>query len=248
MEFSFLSMLREAFIFGLFSCITAILISPLQFLKIIRQQTGEKYSNIIKSNYKKSGIKLFYRGAYPYGKMQFLSSFAFGMSEFCCIFILRKFSLDTALIAVFIRSISAGIFETTFTAKAEVQEISKNKGELMKKEGEVFSILEAIFLRNVLFWMASLLSFYFIQKANLSHEIGGLIAFIFGVIFAIITIPFDLIATHNCGDEENHSVFSRMKKIIKEEKYSSMYRGSLMRIILMSIFTIVTTLTEMLLR
>jgi hypothetical protein len=248
MEFSFLSLLKEAFIFGTLSCITAIAISPLQFMKRMRQQTGNDYSKIAKENYKKSGIKVFYRGAYPYGQLQFLSSFSFGLSEFCCIFVLKKYNLDTSFIAVLIRAISAGIFETVFTARAEVQEISKNKGELMKQRGTIASILEAIFMRNVLFWIGPLLSFYFINKAHLSGLTSGFVAFVIGIIFGVLTIPFDLVATHNCGDDEKYSVFSRIKKVLSEGQYSSIYYGSMMRIIQNSIFTIVTTITEMILR
>ncbi len=248
MDFQFFSLLKEAFIFGFLSCITAIIISPLQFIKIIRQQTGDSYSRIIKENYKKHGMRVFYRGGYSYGQFQFLSSFSFGVSEFCCIFFLKKFSLDMSLIAVFIRAISAGIFETTLTVKSEVQEIAKNKGDLMKKEGTISSIFEAAFIRNTVFWMASLLAFYFIKKMSLSGFEGGFLAFIFGIIFAIATIPVDLVATHNCGDDERHSVYSRLKKVLSEGNYSSMYNGSLMRVIQISIFTIVTTITEMIVR
>jgi hypothetical protein len=249
MEFSFLSLLKEAFIFGSLSCITAIIISPLQFIKIIRQQTGDNYKNIIKANYKKSGIKIFYRGAYPYGQLQFLSSFAFGLSEFICIFFLKQYNLESSFTGILIRSISAGIFETAFTVKAEVQEISKNKGDLMKRKGTITSILEAIFMRNTLFWMASLLSFYFIQKIHLTHFAGSLLAFVFGVVFGVITIPLDLVATQNCGDDEIHSVFSRIKKILNANgQYSSMYYGSIARIMIISIFTIITTIIEMILR
>ena len=248
MEFSFLSLLKEAFIFGLLSCITAIIISPLQFIKIIRQQTGNSYSKIIKKNYQQHGIKIFYRGAYPYGQLQFLSSASFGLSEFICIFFLKEYHIDTNLIGIFIRALSAGIFETAFAVKAEVQEISKNKGELMKRKGTISSILEAIFMRNALFWMASLLSLYFIQRMHLSHFSGSLLASLFGIVFGVITIPLDLVATHNCGDDERHSVFSRIQKIINEDHYSSIYYGSMMRVLIISIFTIVTTITEMILR
>ena len=249
MVFSFYELLKESATFGIIAAIIAVIISPLQFIKIIRQQTGKSYSKIIKENYKKYGIKVFYRGAYPYGKLQFLSSFSFGLSEFCCIFVLKKFNLELSFIAVFIRAISAGLFETTFSVKAEMQEISRNKGELMKQKGTVASILEAIFIRNVLFWMASLVSFYFINKISLNGLAGGLLAFVFGIIFAIITIPIDLVATHNCGDDEKHSVFSRIKKILTTEGcYSSIYYGSFMRVIQISIFTVFTTITEMILR
>ena len=249
MGFSFYELLKESFTFGTICAIIAVMISPLQFIKIIRQQTGESYAKIVKENYKKHGIAVFYRGAYPYGKLQFLSSFSFGFSEFCCIFFLTKFNLELSFAAIFIRAISAGLFETTLSVKAEMQEISRNKGDLMKQKGTVASILEAIFMRNTLFWMASLVSFYFINKMSLSGLAGGLLAFVLGIIFAVITIPIDLVATHNCGDDEKHSVFSRIKKILTTKGcYSSIYYGSFVRVFQISIFTVVTTITEMIVR
>ncbi len=248
MNFFFL-LIKEAFIFGIVCAIVAAIISPLQFAKIIRQQTGEKYSEIFKRNYNTGGIKVFYRGAYPYGKLQFLSSASFGFSEFLCIFLLKKINLESVILAIIIRALSASVFETAMTIKSEVQEISRNKGELMKVKGTIASSINAIFFRNALFWMASLISGYLIEQLGISYISGILLSAVLGMLFAVITIPLDLVATQNCGDDESHSIISRMKKIIQDNnQYSSIYRGSLMRIIQIGIFTVVTTFTGILLK
>jgi branched-subunit amino acid transport protein len=249
MDFTFTDLIRNALYFGGIAAITALLISPLQFLKIIRQQTGRGYFDITKDYFSNYGIKPFYRGAYPYAKLNFYSSAAFGISEFFMVNLLKSFGLEVTIIGTFLRAIAAGTLETSMTVSSEVKEISRNKGEFMKQKGTVRSIIEAIFIRNTLFWMGSLISFYFMNKMQLSNFMGGIVSFIFGAIFAIITIPVDIVATHNCGDDTKHSIFSRLKKIIVEDgSYKAAYRGSLMRIVQITIFTITTVITEMILR
>jgi branched-subunit amino acid transport protein len=119
----------------------------------------------------------------------------------------------------------------------------------MKKDGTIKSIIEMIFIRNVLFWLGSLLSFYFINKAGLSDFIGTILSFILGMLFAVITIPIDMAATHNCGDDIHCSTIERIKKIIKEGNgYAATYHGSAIRILQMAIFTTATAITEIILR
>jgi hypothetical protein len=249
MDFTIADLLKNVFYFGGLSAITAIIISPLQFLKVIRQQTGAQYSEICQKYFKEDGLKPFFRGAIPYAKLQFYSSSAFGLNEFFMVMILKQFGLEVTLIGILIRALSAGVTETAFTVNAEVKEISRNKGELMKQDGTIKSIIESIFLRNVLFWMGSLFTLYFINKANLSNFSGGILAFMLGIVIAIVTIPIDMAATHNCGDDTKYSTFKRIKKIIQDGGgYSSSYYGSLMRIIQIAIFTLVTSITEMILR
>lgn len=249
MDFTVTDLIKNVFYFGGLSAITAIVISPLQFLKIIRQQTGGKYSVISKKYFEKEGIKPFFRGAMPYAKLQFFSSAAFGFSEFFMVMILKKFGIEVALIGILLRALSAGVLETSFTIRSEVKEISRNKGELMKKDGTVNSIIGAIFIRNIVFWMGSLLTVYFIEKAHLSNSTGIVLSFGLGIIIAILTIPIDMAATHNCGDDVKYSTFKRIRKIIQDGGgYSSSYYGSLMRILQIAIFTLVTFVTEMILR
>lgn len=249
MDFTLTDLLKNVFYYGGISAITGILISPLQFLKIIRQQTGKKYLQICKEYFEKGGLKTFFRGAIPFAKLQFFSSSAFGVSEFFMVMLLKRFGLEVTLIGMLVRVLSAGTFETAFTVRAEVKEISRNKGELMKKDGTIMSIIEIIFMRNTIFWMGSLFTVYFIDKIGLSNTVGMILSFILGIIVAVITIPIDMAATHNCGDNVRYSAFGRIKKIIQDGGgYSSSYYGSLMRILQIAIFTLTTSITEMILK
>ena len=150
----------------------------------MRQQTGEKYSYIIRKYFLKDGIAPFYRGAYPYAKLNLYSSAAFGVSEFFMIAILKKFGFEVTILGTLLRALSAGILETILTVRAEVKEISRNKAEFMKSDGTVRSIIEMIFIRNTLFWLGSLLSFYFINKSGLSDFSGTILSFALGTLFA----------------------------------------------------------------
>lgn len=249
MDFTFADLIKNVVYFGGISALTAASVSPMQFLKIIRQQTGEKYFYIMKKYFLKDGFAPFYRGAYPYAKINLYSSAAFGVSEFFMIALLKKFGFEVTIIGTLSRALSAGILETLLTARSEVKEISRNKAEFMKSDGTVRSIIEMIFIRNTLFWLGSLLSFYFISKSGLSDFSGTLLSFGLGIVFAIITIPFDIAATHSCGDDIHYSTFKRIKKIVNEGNgYSATFHGSIMRILQMAIFTSTTAITEMLLR
>ena len=249
MDFTLISLLKNMLYFGGLSAVAAIVISPLQFLKVIRQQNGYRYSTIIKQYFTKSGIKPFFRGAVPYAKVQFFSSAAFGFSEFFMVMILKKFDADVTLLGIIMRAIAAGVLETALTIDAEVKEISRNKGELMKTPGTIKSVFGPLFIRNIMSWVGSLVTIYFLNKMHLSNFTASILALVLGTVVAVITIPIDMAATQNCGDDIHCSTFARVKKIIQEGGgYSSSYRGSLMRIVQIAIFTVVTSITEMILR
>jgi hypothetical protein len=244
-KYQFINLFKNIFYFGITGALIGILVNPLQFLKIIRQQTGQKYQEIIINSYNKYGIKVFYRGLKSYMILNFLVNAAFGISEFMSYMILSSFNLQFTIFGIFTRILFAASIETIFTAKTEVQTISKYKGDLMKKSGEVSSILASIFTRNIINWMGSLIAIYLIYKFQLSYFYGFFISLIVGMIFAIATLPFDIVATHNCGDIEKLSIFQRLKKISFESGgYQEAYRGSLMRIIMMTCYSIGIVIVE----
>ena len=177
--------------------------------------------------------------------LNFLVNAAFGMSEFFMNMILSPYNLQLTIFGIITRIISASLIETLFTAKAEVQGITRNKGDLMKKNGEVLSILEAIFLRNIINWMGALFSVYFIHLFALNYFQGFILSFFLGIIFAILTLPFDIVATHNCGDIEKLSIFQRLKKISLEAGgYHGAYRGSLMRVMMITCYSVGIVIVE----
>jgi hypothetical protein len=237
-----LQLLVTGFFYGTISAIFAMLISPLQFLKIIRQQTGKKYTKIFYDTINRSGFFTFFRGAIPYATMNFFSSMAFGVSEYLSEYVI-KVALLPLVIAIIVRATLGGFIETMFSSYSELKEITKNKGSLIKTKPRLVTIIIPILLRNIIFWYGSVISYEISIKYDLGVMLSVVIAFCLGVIFAICSIAFDVIATQNCGDIENKGVIRRFKEILEGGNSSAIFAGTLMRIIQIGIFTITTVLT-----
>ena len=238
------AILINGFIFGSASALVAFLISPLQFLKVIRQQTGFSYSDIFFKTLKSDGWPAFFRGALPYGAMNFLSSMAFGISEYIAGDLLGAASLSL-LAAVFLRSTMGGATETLFSLYSEMQEISRNKGSLIKSKPKISSILLPILIRNTIFWYGSVVTYELSVRFALDIFVSTIFAFVFGVLLTFVSIPLDVIATQNCGAQKKDGMIKRLKKLL-DSKNNSVFAGAMMRIIQTSIFTIVTVATMLL--
>lgn len=245
-----LPLLKSAFLFGAISAVISGLISPLQFLKVQRQQTGKSYREIFYTEKKLHGLWVFYRGWIPYSAMNFYSSAAFGISEFLSIKFLAFYDMENTITGILFRIIAAGLLETTVTITSEIKEITRNKINLMEVKGTISSILMPVYLRNTFSWVGTLVSMYFICRLvdhfhlSFSHKI--LIAFICGLISSIVGLPLDVITTQSCGAKEKLSLFKRAQKIIQTNS-SAIFHGSLMRISILTISTIVTVIVEIIL-
>ena len=230
--------LYNSLLFGITAAIIAVLISPLQFIKIIRQETLNGYKIIIANAFNQGKLKIFFRGAAPYALLQFISSAAFGFSDFLSNIILQN--NKNLLLAVLIRSLLGGTLETIATISTEVREISRNKGELMKKKGKPSSILLPIWIRNSIFWIASTLSFEIYQYTNITASQSAILAFFLGIIAGIFSIPPDLLATQNCGAEQNMTAIARLNMIIKQNGIDKTFAGTKIRIIQIALFSLTT--------
>lgn len=228
--------------FGLSSALVAILISPLQFIKVNRQATGFSYTKIIYSTIKIKGVRAFFRGAIPYGIMNFLSSMAFGFSQYFSNSLPLEVYLNILGVIIF-RSVLAGVIETIFSIHAELREISLNKGSLIISKPKVSNIFMAILLRNIIFWMGALISFELEDKLKLTKFMGIILSLVFGIICAVLTITLDVVATQNCGSLNKIGVWSRFKKLFKKTDEDLLLAGVVIRIIQVGIFTASTVVT-----
>lgn len=234
------NLLLSGIFFGVMSAITAAIISPLQFLKIMRQQTGKLYYKIFNEVLEKSGFITFFRGVAPYALMQFLSSLAFGFAEYITLCLLKVEALGIIL-ALLIRATLGGIIETAFSLYSELKEITRNKGELMQKRASARTVLAPILIRNIIFWFGAVIAYEISAKYCLNLLLSSIIGFLSGAIFALISLPFDIIATQNCGALEQKSLIRKFKEMLQDHK--SMLSGGLVRIIQIGIFTLVTVLS-----
>lgn len=237
-------LILSSLFFGTLSAITALTISPLQFVKIIRQETGKLYMKIVVLYLKEQGIKVFFRGAIPYTVMQFISSMSFGVTDYLSNLFLNNTSNFVS--ETFIRAGLGGVFETIVTIYYELKEITRNKGELIHSKPSISSIIIPVCFRNTIFWCAAIIAYQLSLQFSLTTFTSLILAFTFGIVFALFSIPFDVVATQSCGAYEKMCMLTRLHKIILERGKTHVFAGSLIRIIQIAIFSTVTELSMML--
>ncbi|QHD65505.1 hypothetical protein [Neorickettsia findlayensis] len=230
--------------FGSFSAVAAVLMSPLQFLKIMRQQTRSSYRKIALDTLSDGGLAPFFRGALPYAVMNFLSSMSFGISEAISAIALKSFFHPTILFVVLFRSMLGGLLETLFSIWAEICEISRNKGTLMENKATLRGVALPILVRNMIFWSASVVSYEISIAYHMSLLSGTAVGLIFGIFAALLSIPLDVVATRNCGAHVRHGVLACVWAVFlgKEDAKYLLY-GTIIRVIQIAMFTLVTLLT-----
>lgn len=235
--------LMRGVFFGSFAAVAAVLMSPLQFLKVIRQQTRDSYRKVALDAFSSGGIAPFFRGALPYAVMNFLSSMSFGISEAASDVVLGLFA-HSVIFSIFFRSVLGGSLETAFSVQAEMCEISRNKGALMESKAVLRSVALPILVRNMIFWSASVVSYEISTAYRLGLLNTTFLGLTLGVVAALFSIPLDVIATRNCGAQKEHGILDHMRVILfgKEDVRSLLY-GSAIRIIQVAMFTFVTVLT-----
>ena len=230
--------LYESFVFGITAAITATFLAPLQFMKIIRQETLDNYRDIARDSFSRGKFKIFFRGAVPYAVLQFVSSAAFGVSNFTSGIILEH--SESFLAAVLVRSLLGGALETAATISTEVREISRNKGELMQSKGRASSIVLPIWIRNSIFWFASALSFEIYKRTHITSSQSAALAFLLGVVAGVLSIPPDLLATQSCGAAKDIGIMARFRGLMQINGVDKAFAGAKIRIIQIALFSLVT--------
>lgn len=241
-------LITSPLIFGVSSGMLAFFLSPLQFLKILRQETGCSYIEICKKYYRKGGFWIFFRGWRPYCAMQFLSSAVFGVSHYLSDLIFLEYRGASMSIEVMIRSVLGAIFETTITIETEMREIASNKQEYMKSTARASSVVSAIFLRNTLFWVGGILAYCISSRTNAGYVVGASLAFIFGLLSGLLSIPLDAISTRNCGSDRRSSIIGGFITAYQRGGLSMLFSGASMRIFMIVCYTVESELVMMALK
>jgi hypothetical protein len=240
------TIIYSAMIFGVSGGIGAFFISPLQYLKVVRQETNMKYCSIAQNSYRNYGIAVFFRGAIPYTLLNFISSFAFGISDYLSSsFLLHlaiNLSIENIFISIVIRAIFGGLVETFTTIYFETKEIAFNKGDLMSHPAKIMQIFGFVLLRNVIFWVGSALSFELSLRLKISYCFSGIIAFIIGIIVGIISTPFDVLATLACGSSEDKNFCERSIDFFIYSKFSNIFSGCSIRLFEVAFYTMISSL------
>lgn len=243
----FFEMIYVACIYGIVAMVVALIISPLQFLKVQRQQTHRGYFHLFCDFVKSKGFLILYIGALPYAYMSFLSNFAFGFSDYFFTYIDRNIVLSSFSRVMILSSIG-GILETLFIFYPEVNEICSNKLYLLETDKKLyFRLIPDMVLRNSVSWIAVALMFEIDSIFNLSFVLSGFCGAIFSILFSLISIPLDIAITRNCGAKLHINTVRMISSIIKQRK-SYIFLGAMMRIIQIVIFTLTTFLTMVFIR
>lgn len=216
---------------GIASIIVAYLVAPAQFVKVVYQETGESYSSIVTRCIRAKNFKLLFSGAHIYTLRQFIAALAFGVSQWLFLCSTGYYAITNFTLLVIWECFLAGMVETLVTIYSETKEIAANKGPLMKRKEKVMDILTPILLRNILGGSASILAYEFTKDIS---GIGAnmVVSALLGIAVSALTIPFDLIATQNCGSEVRMTWIGRLKhNITVEKKFFAIFNGLTMRIL-----------------
>lgn len=236
-----------ASIYGVFAAIVAFIISPLQFLKVQKQQTNRGYVDLLYDAVKLNGFAVLYIGAVPYTCMSFLSNLAFGFSDYLFFYINQHLTLFL-FSRIFILSLIGGVFETVFIFYHEVNEVCRNKLNLIETSRKRYiKLIPVMIIRNSISWLSVALMFELDYAFHLPFVLSILFGIIFSILFSCISIPLDVVITRNCGAKIPVSTVKMISFLIQEKK-SHLFSGAIMRILQIVIFTLITFLTMICMR
>lgn len=246
----FYNLIFNGLIYGLFAAIAAIFLTPLQYIKIQRQEFQLSYSEIVKNTIKNhtNKIGIFFCGWLPYVMLNFISSASFGVFDYFSNVITRKLQC-CMLTVIIVRTFVGGLGETFGTIYFEIKEVIQNK-EMQDENAKTsfVTILILIFLRNAIAWLAAILVYELGEKYHFSQMQAIMFSCILGIIFGILTTPFDVLITRNCGVVKKESLCSQIYHIIFKSKYDETFSGAIIRFIQIGIYSVVTLLTMIFLK
>lgn len=216
---------------GVACMIVAYLVAPAQFVKVVFQETGESYTSIITRCIRTKNIKLFFAGAHIYALRQVIAALAFGISQWLFLCSTSYYPIMNFTLLVSWECCLAGIVETVVTVYSEAKEIAANKGPLMKGKEKVIDIFTPILLRNILGAAPCILAYEFTKDIH-GVWMNIVVSTLLGIAASALTMPFDLIATQNCGAEVPMTWIGRLKyNITVEKKFLAIFNGLTMRIL-----------------
>jgi hypothetical protein len=216
---------------GIACSLLAYLLAPTQFLKVVYQETHESYRAILRRYLGAKNVRIFFSGAHIYAWRQFVSAASFGFSQWLYAASLRLMPISQIGLLVLWQSFLVGVVETAITLYSETKEIAANKGALMHREAAMQDIVAPLLIRNVLAGSAPVLAYELTKHAE--GWIGNtLVCTLCALVVSSLTMPFDLIATQNCGSAVRMTWFGRLKQTVWiEKRFWSIFNGLSMRIL-----------------
>lgn len=241
------NLIISGLIFGTFSAITAVILSPSQYLKIQKQEYhNENYGQIIKRTLQHNNWKTFFVGLKPYAMLSFLTSTFFGIADYISHKIV--FALHASIfLTIIIRAFFGGIVESIGVLYFEIQEIIRNKNKnntnCSNAETKIAPVLGMLILRNSDVRVASII----VSEMSLIYHFTDLksmiYSFVLGIVFGIITNPFDVLVTKNCGDKKDIKIMKQLFNIVTNANNDERYAGAIIRFFQIGVYSITTILT-----
>jgi hypothetical protein len=216
---------------GVACFLLAYVLAPTQFVKIVYQETNESYTAIIRRYLQARNFKVFFSGAHIYALRQFISASSFGFSQWLYLSSLRFCPVSHIVLLMIWQSFLVGVVETVITLYSETKEIEANKRELLKRKAEMKDIFTPLLIRNILAGSAPILA-YEVTKNMEGWVANMVICALLAIAVSALTMPFDLIATQNCGSAVRMTWIGRLRQtIVVEKQFWSIFNGLAMRIL-----------------
>lgn len=226
-------------VYGLVCWLLGYILAPTQFAKVVHQETGAPYLHIIAQYAAARNFKIFFSGAHVYALRQFVSSFAIGIGLWMYNLSLDYLLISDPIVLFLWKAAVVGFAETAITLSLEKREIVANKGDLVRSESSIWDIALPIFLRNSICAMAPISSHIILTHVTFSTFVSMLVCLLVSIVFSLLSMPFDLAATINCGSSERMTCFGRLKRVIWNDKqFSAIFNGSLVRVIQNTVYSI----------
>ncbi|MDD9139968.1 MAG: hypothetical protein NQ127_03530 [Candidatus Cardinium sp.] len=227
----FYRLLLDPFAHAIVCTIIAYLLAPTQFVKVIYQETGQSYGSIIRQYLRSRKFRCFYAGAHMYALRQFVSSFTFGFALWLFQLSVTYYPITHLGLSIGWACCLVGMLETIVTIASEMREITANKGPLMKRKAAYRDIAVPLLLRNILFNIAAIAPYEFTKEQD-NPFMNMIFGIVFGIVVSVLTMPFDLVITQNCGSETRMTWISRLKQnILIEKKLGVIFNGLTMRML-----------------
>ncbi|ETO91272.1 MAG: hypothetical protein P857_396 [Candidatus Xenolissoclinum pacificiensis L6] len=237
------SFFAVSLVYGIVGTVVALILSPLQCIKILRQDTGHSYYSLFHTIIKEEGVLYFYRAAMLYAMMNFLSNFSFGIADVTSVFL----SHNNPMLRLAVRIFVGGFVETLLTFYVEIKEILKNKEHYSKSEFVYFSEVSLLLLlRNSVVWIGSAVSMLLFELYHFNFYTAFLISLVLGLIFSVLSLPLDVFSTVMCGTSRKS--FSENICVVYRSHKQKLFYGATIRTIQVTAFTIATAITGMILQ
>ena len=230
-------------VYGLVCLLLGYILAPTQFVKVVHQETGASYLHIVVQYVASRNFRIFFSGVHVYALRQFVSSFAIGIGLWMYNLSSGYFLIRHPVVLFLWKAVVVGFAETVITLSLEKREIVANKGDLIRSKPSIWDIALPIFLRNSICAMAPISSHIILTYVTFSALVSVLVCLLVSTVFSLLSMPFDLVATINCGSGERVTCLGRLKRIIWDDKqFASIFDGSLIRVIQNTAYSIAISL------